>query len=77
MGALQAPAVLHAITALPAHLAVPGVHTPVQAPDAQAWLVQATAVPHDPVVVQVCTPLPEHLDAPGMHTPAQAPIEHA
>jgi hypothetical protein len=43
-----------------------------------AWLVQPTAVPHDPPGLQVWTAaLPEHCVAPGAQDPVHTPPEHA
>ena len=63
-------------TPLPEHCVAPGVHTPVQAPAAQAYWHEVTA-PHAPLVVHDCTPAPEHLVTPGAHEPAQTPDTHA
>jgi hypothetical protein len=62
---------------LPEHCVAPGVHTPVQAPETHAALVQAWAVPQLPVVSQVCTASPEHRVWPGVQTPVHAPLTHA
>ncbi len=61
------------------HWVAPGEHTPEQAPDTQAWLVHATALPQWPVVSQVCTPLlvVEHCVVLGLQTPLHAPPTHA
>jgi len=50
------------------------VHEPLQAPDTQAWLAQATPAPQLPFVSQVCTLLPLHWVVPGEHDPLHAPL---
>jgi hypothetical protein len=76
VGALQAPA-LHVSTPLPLQSVCPGAHTPVQAPPAHVWLVQAAALPHVPFAWQVWTPLPEHCVVAGTQTPVHAPFTQA
>jgi hypothetical protein len=64
-------------TPLPVHWVVPGVHTPVQAPETQAAFEQGCAADHVPVGSHVCTASPEQRVVPGTHTPVQAPATHA
>jgi hypothetical protein len=81
----QLPVASHVCTPLVVveHCVAPGVQTPVQAPLAQAWLLQGAAVPHDPLALHVWTASPEHCVAPGLqatHAPPRhtgAPLEHA
>jgi len=71
------PLPLHVCTPLPEHCVVPGVHTPVQAPETHAEETHAVPVPHWPAAVQVSRSLPEHLPAPGAQTPVQLPLTQA
>jgi sulfur dioxygenase len=64
-------------TPLPVHCVVPGVQTPVQAPDTQAAFEHACAADHVPVASHVCTASPEHRVEPGTHAPVHAPMTHA
>jgi hypothetical protein len=70
------PVASHVRTPPPVHCVVPGVHSPVQAPDAQAAFAQGWVLDQVPVTSHVWMPLPEHCFAPGVHTPAQAPLTH-
>ena len=57
----------------PLHWVAPGAQEPAHDPFTQAWLLQATGLPHWPARLHVSTPLPEHCVAPGTHEPEQAP----
>ena len=71
------PVARHVRTAFAEHCVAPGAQTPVQAPLAHAWFVQAAAAPHVPSARHVCTPSPEHCIDPGEHKPTHAPRTHA
>jgi hypothetical protein len=49
------------------------MHTPLHAPDTQAWFEQAVVSSQLPVPSQVCGVWPLHCFAPGLHVPEQAP----
>jgi hypothetical protein len=69
--------VSHVLTPLPEHCVLPGVQTPVHAPDTHAWFVQDAALTHVPAELHVCSPPPEHREALGAHIPVHAPDAHA
>jgi hypothetical protein len=71
------PVASHVRTPPPVHCVVPGVHSPVQAPDAQAAFAQGWVLDQVPVTSHVCTASPEHWTAPGAQVPVHAPIEQA
>ena len=75
----QVPVELHVCTPsiMVEHCVAPGVHTPVHAPLAHAWLTHGTEVPHVPVAPHVWTASPEHCDAPGLqatHAPPRQTV---
>jgi hypothetical protein len=72
-GEPHVPFVPHVWTPLPLHWVVPGAHTPVQAPETQAWLAQAAGSLHVALTSHVWTPLPEHCTAPGVQEPWHPP----
>jgi hypothetical protein len=64
----QLPLVSHASLTLPLQRALPGSHTPRQAPLLQTYWHSA-ALAHWPFVPHVCGTLPLHWVAPSLQTP--------
>jgi len=71
------PAAEQVSTLLPAHLVVPGVHTPLHMPLTHPWFVHGVTVPHCPLAEQIRKPFPEHSLVDGAHTPTHALVTHA